>query len=283
MANSGKINWENFNFIENLLIHCILNEREVPPESGVKFRIGKEDKDGEICLIFHIDREKNPLIVDEIPRPDYLIFYVKGNLCIFTIVEMKGKAEKNQKHGIEQITTFRDKLKKEIEKHLPSKFKFKIQGILLSPYNSDIPRKVIMEEEKRGFVIFPIQYSNKAELFGCISKINKLTDKHDPAIQANDSEFNLIENLLANKVLTKRKNDSFFAETFKQSKDRESVYLNYEFDKNDAYLAVSGDTLKLTLGIKEKNEKNETHLKTCFEKLEISLSNALQITKIANK
>jgi hypothetical protein len=279
MANSGKIDWHNFNFLENLLIHCTLNEREVPPESGVKFRIGKEDKEGEICLIFHIDREKNPLITGEIPRPDYLIFYAKGNLCIFTIVEMKGKAEKNLRHGIEQITTLRDILTTEIRQHLPSRFKFKIQGILLSPFNSEIPMKDIVNEKSKGFKILPVQYSHKAELFGCVSKLNEITDRHDSSIQMKDSEFSLIENLLANKVLTKRKNDKFFADNFTPSKDREGVYLNYEFEK-DAYLAMYANRAKMTLAIKESGKSNEDALKECLENIGVSLSNHFQIKKI---
>ncbi len=279
MVNSGKIDWHNFNFLENLLIHCTLNEREVPPESGVKFRIGKEDKDGEICLIFQIDREKNPLIIGEIPRPDYLIFYVKGNLCIFTIVEMKGKAEKNLRHGIEQITTLRDILTTEIRQHLPSRFKFKIQGILLTPFNSEIPTEEIKKEWSKGFTILPIQYSHKAELFGCVSKLNKLTDKHNPSIQMKDSEFNFIENLLANKVLTKRRNDKFSKDNFKQAKDREGVYLNYEFEK-DAYLAMCANRTNLTLAIKEADESNKVELEKCLKNIGVSLSNNFQIKKI---
>lgn len=279
MANSGKIDWHNFNFLENLLIHCTINKREVPPESGVKFRIGKENKDDEICLIFHIDREKNPLITGEIPRPDYLIFYVKGNLCIFTIVEMKGKAEKNLRHGIEQITTLRDILTTEIRQHLPSRFKFKLQGILLTPFNSEIPTEDIKKEWSKGFTILPIQYSHKAELFGCVSKLNEITDRHDSSIQMKDSEFNFIENLLANKVLTKRNTDKFFANNFIQSKDREGIYLNYKFEK-DEYLAMCANRKNMTLAIKESNEKNKVELEKCLESIGVTLSNNFRIKKI---
>jgi hypothetical protein len=278
MANKGKIEWGVFNFIENLLIHCTLNEREVPAESGVKFRIGKSDKDGEICLIFHIDREKDPLITSEIPRPDYLIFYVKGNLCIFTIVEMKGKAEKNLRHGIEQITTLRDILTTEIRQHLPSRFKFKLQGILLTPFNSEIPTEDIKKEWSKGFTILPIQYSHRAELYGYISKLNALSERFVSNDKIRDSEFNFIENLLANKVLTKRKNDKFKG-NFKQSKDREGVYLNYEFEK-DEYLAMCANRTNLTLAIKEEGESNEEALKECLENIGVLLSNHFQIKKI---
>jgi hypothetical protein len=279
MANSGKIDWDNFNFLENLLIHGTLNKREVPPESGVKFRIGKSDKDGEICLIFHIDREKDPLITSEIPRPDYLIFYVKGNLCIFTIVEMKGKAEKNLRHGIEQITTLRDILTTEIRQHLPSRFKFKLQGILLTPFNSEIPMKDIVNEKSKGFKILPVQYSHKAELFGCVSKLNEITDRHDSSIQMKDSEFSLIEDLLANKVLTKRKNDKFFADNFTPSKDREGIYLNYQFEKEE-YLAMCANRTSITLAIKEEGESNKVKLEKCLKNIGVLLSNNFQIKKI---
>jgi hypothetical protein len=280
MANSGKINWENFSFLENLLIHCVHDSREVPAESGVKFRIGKENKEDELCLVFNIDRPKDPLIKEQsVRRPDYLVLYVKGNLCIFTIVEMKGKAEKNLRGGLEQIKNLRDRLKKEISEHLPTKFKFKIQGILLSPYNSNIPLGELTKEDKAGFTIFSIQCSNRAELFGCVSKLNKLTDKYNPSIQMKDSEFNLIENLLANKVLTKRKKDSFFDGNFTPSKDREGVYLNYEFEK-DAYLAMCANRKNMTLAIKETGESNKVELENCLKNIGVSISNNFQIKKI---
>jgi hypothetical protein len=166
MADNGKINWDNFNFLENLLIHCVLDSREVPAESGVKFRISKDNKEGELCLVFNIDRKNDPLIKDQsVRRPDYLVFYFnekKENPCIFTIVEMKGKAHKNLKGGLEQIKNLKNRLQKEISEHLPTKFNFKIQGILLSPHNSDIPRKEIEKEATNGFKILSIQYTNRA-------------------------------------------------------------------------------------------------------------------------
>jgi hypothetical protein len=284
MANKGKIEWGVFNFIENLLIHCTLNEREVPAESGVKFRIGKENKEDELCLIFKIDRPKDPLIKEKtIRRPDYLVFYFneknKENPCIFTIVEMKGKAGKNLLGGLEQIKNLRDRIKREVGEHLPTKFKYKIQGILLSPYESQVPLKELAKESQNGFTIFSIKYSHKAELFGCVSKTNKLTDRHDSSIQMKDSEFNFIENLLTNKVLTKRKNDKFFAGNFKQSKDREGVYLNYEFEK-DAYLAMCANRAKMTLAIKETGESNRVELENCLKNIGVSISNNFQIKKI---
>jgi hypothetical protein len=284
MANSGKIDWHNFNFLENLLIHCTLSERDVPAESGVQFRIGKENKEDELCLIFKIDRRKDPLIKETTTRrPDYLVFYFneknKESPCIFTIVEMKGRAGKSLRGGLEQIKNLRDKIKREVAEHLPTKFKYKIQGILLSPYESQVPLKELTKESQNGFTIFSVKYSHKAELFGCVSKLNELTDKHDASIQVKDSEFNFIENLLANKVLTKRKKDKFFDSNFTPSKDREGVYLNYEFEK-DEYLAMCADKSKMTLAIKESGKSNEEALTECLGNIGISLSNNFQISKI---
>jgi hypothetical protein len=91
--------------------------------------------------------------------------------------------------------------------------------------------------------------------------------------------FNFVENLLTNKVLTKRKNDKFFADNFRQSKDREGVYLNYE-SENEEYLAMCANRTKMTLAIKEAGESNEEALKECLENIGVSLSNHFQIKKI---
>ena len=99
-----RLDWDNFNIVENLLVFCVMRERAVPKESGVAFGITVSDDDNSVCIVFKTDRAKDPLIRDVAsPRPDYLILYGNDKTLILTIVEMKGKAPRNREHGIEQI------------------------------------------------------------------------------------------------------------------------------------------------------------------------------------
>jgi hypothetical protein len=68
----NKLDWQKFNFLENLLIFCTVPDRIAPPESGVSFRITKPEKDS-VCILFKTDRQKDPLVRDQNQkRPDYL-------------------------------------------------------------------------------------------------------------------------------------------------------------------------------------------------------------------
>ena len=138
----GDINRNLFNFLENLLVFRTLEKMSVPSESGVKFRISRQTNDAGICLLIHIDDQLFS-IIDEGPRPDYLAVYLHGTGCICTIIEMKGRSEKNLKHGLDQISALADRLKSELGKNLPAHFRIHIQGLLLCPFNSQVPSSLI--------------------------------------------------------------------------------------------------------------------------------------------
>ncbi|MEW6211616.1 MAG: hypothetical protein AB1631_24835, partial [Acidobacteriota bacterium] len=163
------LNWEAFHLLENLLIFCAEKDR-VGDESGVLFRISADPERKSLCVLFNIDRKKDPLIRQaRMWRPDYLVLYADRQTCILTIVELKGRSEKDASHGVDQIKTFRDILKQEMGKHLP-RFEVVFQAILLTPPNSQLPLKKISEEKNRGFVILPLQCHHKFELFPYISR-----------------------------------------------------------------------------------------------------------------
>jgi hypothetical protein len=228
----NKLDWQKFNFLENLLIFCTVPDRIAPPESGVSFRITKPKKDS-VCILFKTDRQKDPLVRDQNQkRPDYLSLFIQNGLLLLTIIEMKGTNKNSTSTGIEQITTFRDILKQEIADHVTRKLKYKLQAILLTPYNADIPRKAINEEAEKGFIILPIQYNLKAELYPYVSKIHSKADlskknySHDE--QHKESDCLLIENLLARQASDKRKQDNYYLCKFTPTKDRKGIYIDYQ-------------------------------------------------------
>lgn len=226
-AKKDKLDWQNFNFLENLLVFCAIPERSVPKESGVHFRITLDSQNQSLCILFEIDRRDDPLIKNQdLKRPDYMSLYIDCNSCICTIIEMKGTNHNSLDNGIDQILTLKEILKDEIDKHLPTKFKVKFQGILLSPYNSQIPGEQIKKEASKGFIILSILYNNKAELYPYVSKSNKLTDKYDHQ-KIDESTALFIEELLTTRALPKRIQDSFYTTNFLKGNDREGIYIDY--------------------------------------------------------
>ena len=237
-----KLDWENFNLLENLLIFCTVPDRNAPPESGVSFRITKAQEKS-VCLLFKIDRNPDPLITNQqLKRPDYLSLFIQNDLLLFTIIEMKGINKNSTERGIEQITTFRDILKQEIKGHCSSKLKFHLQGILLTPYNSTIPFLDINKEAKTGFIILPVQYSHRAELYSYISKTNMqadLTSKNQYVNQKiTESGSFLIEKLLAKRALDQRTQDDYYSQKFFPSKDRHDIYIDYLLPDNKDWITL---------------------------------------------
>lgn len=233
-----KLNWQEFNFLENLLIFCAVKERCAPPESGVKF--GISGKPQTLCILFHIDRETAPLIPDEgVPRPDYLAFYVGKDSCICTIIEMKGKDQGRLEHGIEQIKMLRDRLKQEIRSHLPH-FNVYFQGILLCPPGANIPNPKLEKEKSQGFIIVPLQYNYKFELFPYVSKRNVYGERYKPE-QLRSVEAGFVEQTLSEKALPKRKRDSFYHANYLPGLPREGIYINYGLSDDGEYLVLKTD------------------------------------------
>jgi hypothetical protein len=203
---ANQLDWQNFNFLENLLVFCALKERSAPKESGVHFRITLDSPAESICILFKIDRDQKIgfLVTDpKKKRPDYMSFYVNQDSCICTIIEMKGTNKNSLDDGVEQIITFKELIKEQVANNLPPKLKIKFQGILLTPYNAQIPSQKIIKLAESGFVILPLQYHQKAELYNYISKLNKITEKYVHKTNAEAPPL-LIEEILTTRALPKR-------------------------------------------------------------------------------
>jgi len=173
----GRIDREKFNFLESLLVFRTMEILRVPAESSVSFGITRQEEDSGVCLLIHIDNQQFPLFESGEVRPDYLAVYLHGGGCICTIIEMKSRAGRNLKHGLEQIKTLADRLKREFSECLPRKFDMHVQGILLSQFNAEVPGALIAQMAASGLTILPIQYGNRAELFPYISQRNTLKTK----------------------------------------------------------------------------------------------------------
>jgi hypothetical protein len=241
----NKLDWQKFNFLENLLIFCTVPARIAPPESGVSFRITKSEENS-VCILFKIDRREDPLVRDQNQkRPDYLSLFIQNGLFLLTIIEMKGTNKNSTSTGIEQITTFRDILKKEIAAHATTKLKYKLQAILLTPYNANIPQKAINKEAEKGFIILPIQYNFKAELYPYVSKtyskadLSKINYIHDE--QHQESDCLLIEKLLAKQASDKRKQDNYYLCKFNPTKDRQGIYIDYQVSSDRDLITLLTD------------------------------------------
>jgi len=241
----NKLDWQKFNFLENLLIFCTVPARIAPPESGVSFRITKSEENS-VCILFKIDRREDPLVRDQNQkRPDYLSLFIQNGLFLLTIIEMKGTNKNSTSTGIEQITTFRDILKQEIAAHATTKLKYKLQAILLTPYNANIPQKAINKEAEKGFIILPLQYNFKAELYPYVSKtyskadLSKINYIHDE--QHQESDCLLIEKLLAKQASDKRKQDNYYLCKFNPTKDRQGIYIDYQVSSDRDLITLLTD------------------------------------------
>lgn len=277
-----KLDWQNFNFLENLLVFCTVPGRSVPKESGVHFKITLDSQNKSLCILFEIDRRNDPLIKNQaLKRPDYMSVYIDSNSCICTIIEMKGKNHNSLENGIEQILQLKEILQNEISDHLPTKFKIKCQGILLTPYNSQIPFKKIAELAANGFIILPIQYDHKAELYPYVSKLNKITDKYNHQ-EITESMALLIEEILTKKALPKRIEDDYYSRNFVIKRDRKGIYINYLLPDETDYITLLSNTKFTEVNIEEneymKEIIKELKLLNLIDRLAIKFSN----TQISN-
>jgi hypothetical protein len=275
-----KLDWQNFNFLENLLVFCTVPGRSVPKESGVHFRITLDSENQAICILFEIDRRNDPLIRNQaLKRPDYMSLYLDSNSCICTIIEMKGKNHNSLENGIEQILKLKEILQTEISNHLPSKLKIKYQGILLTPYNSQPPLKKIAEIASNGFIILPIQYNNKAELFPYVSRKNEITEisKKYNHQEITESTALLIEEILTKRALPKRIPDDYYSSNFLVGNDREGIYINHLLPNDSDYITLLSNTKYTEINIDEneykENIKNELELLNLINRLAIKFSN----------
>jgi hypothetical protein len=202
--------------------------------------------------------------------------YIDSNSCICTIIEMKGKNHNSLENGIEQILKLKEILQNEISDYLPSKLKVKYQGILLTPYNSQIPFKKIAELAANGFIILPIQYDHKAELYPYVSKLNKITDKYNHQ-EITESMALLIEEILTKIALPKRIEDDYYSRNFVIKRDRKGIYINYLLPDKTDYITLLSNTKFTEVNI-EENEyqqkiKDELQLLNLINRLAIKFSN----------
>jgi len=234
-------------------VFCALKERSAPKESGVHFRITLDSPAESICILFEIDRRTDFLVRDpQKKRPDYMSLYINQDSCICTIIEMKGTNKNSLDDGVEQITTFKELIKEEVENNLPSKLKINFQGILLTPYNAEIPSPKIAKLAASGFVILPLQYNQKAELYNYISKLNKITEKYVHKTNAEAPPL-LIEKILTTRALPKRI-------TNHPSSDNEiktGIYIDYLLpnETNMITLLSNRSQMKIILPQNEDREK----------------------------
>ncbi|HMS40375.1 MAG TPA: hypothetical protein PKE69_09125 [Pyrinomonadaceae bacterium] len=277
-----KLDWHKFNFLENLLVFCTMKKRNAPRESksGVQFHINPKPEKECFCLMFHIDREKDPLIIGQgIKRPDYAVLFVENNTWICTIIEMKGATAKGFKHGIEQIKVLRNRLREEL-KVSASKVNIKYQAIMMIPFGSQIPRNLIIAEEKQGLVILPLQYDHKAELFSYISKMNKLSEKYIHEEIRYSKENSTIENILMNYVLQERITDNFSKSNKNKTTNGDGIYINYAFPDCEDYAALVIDNNGLKIAVKELENEFQKKIQTDLESIGLETPRHFEIETI---
>lgn len=278
-----KLDWENFNFLENLLVFCVSPDRNAPRESkgGVQFRINPKPERDNLCLMFHIDRQTDPLITGQgVKRPDYMVLFVENDYWICTIVEMKGATEKGFKHGIEQVKVLRDRLRKEL-KESAAKVKIKFQAVMMIPAQSQIPRKLIEQEEQQGLVILPLQYDHKAELFNYVSKVNKLTERYIHEEIRTPRADSKVEDILMNCALQERINDAFEASNTNKTGNGRGIYINYALLPNkEDYAALAVDNSGMKIGVKESGSKSENKIKSDLGRIGLKSKQHFEIEKI---
>lgn len=256
LQKQDRLDWQQYNFLENLLIFCAMKERSVPKESGVHFRITFNERDASLCLLFKIDRKADPLVREKVARPDYLAFFARDNLCLCTLIELKGKNDLVR--GVEQVVSLKNILRREFQDHLPNRLRAKIQfqAILVCPFNSQVPNRQILKEASAGLRILPIQCNQKAELSDYVSKMNTLSERYKHKELRNDRGLNSLELILVSRSLAKRIQDSFYAEHFVPGSPqaRNGLYVNYSLSDDGEYAALFLSNTTSAIGISEKQK-----------------------------
>lgn len=279
-----KLDWHKFNFLENILVFCVCPEKSVPKESGVHFRITPRKNPDALCLLFKIDRGKDSLFEDGEIKPDYMVLYLRNNLWLFTIIELKGTTEKGLKHGIEQIKSLRDRLREEFRENLPNNFRVKFQAIILSPPDTQTPDKLIAKESLSGFVIKPLQYFQKAELFDYISQEIKLTTeryKHQE-IKSSDEPL-LTEYILSKGALPERLSDDFQTVNKSKATNKEGIYVNYALPETENYSALAMDNSGMIIAVKENEDNLIERIRGDLESLGLQHSRHFEIVDMSKE
>lgn len=251
------------NLIERLLIECAHASRSVPAETGVGFRVSKPPSDDSICVIYHVDTTtKPPLFEATESRPDYLIFHASAARLILTIVELKGTAPKNQRHGLTQIQSLANHLRSAFREHLPPKLRPHLQGVLLTPFGEQVERGKLDLLARSGFVVCQLQYHHSAELHPYVSKQLELGDvyRHIAIRNAAQDEFSPLERLLVARAEKSRRDDAFLRSRWKPGQP--GVYVNFDGAclipgkrRSSGYLALAGDPMQLDIGVHSPDGK----------------------------
>ncbi len=280
-SETNKLDKDTFNFLENLLVFCVMPERNAPLETGLHFRVSPRESDESLCLLFETDREKDSLFDEGKRKPDYMVFYYKPDLgfCLCTIIEMKGG--KNIKGGIEQIKNLHKRLNREIKEHLPNKLKIKFQAIILSSQVSQTPNNLITDESTNELVIRPLPYFQKAELFKFISQEITLT-KPDNKLELirNCREDSFVENVLIRGAISKRVVDEMCKMNKKIANNRDGVYINYNLPNKEDYAALAIDNAGMKIGIKDSNNKFTNRIQSDLKRLGLKSTQHFEIESI---
>lgn len=218
---------EGLTVLERLALRA-LPGRQVPAESGVQFAISSQAKEDGICLVLLVDDRESPIFPDaEGPRPDYLVLHISRHGCVLTIVEMKGREEKNIEHGVERIRAFYRRLRQEMATCLPGSWRrAHIQAVLLMPENAQINRKKIADARSEGIEIYPLAFHHQAELYPYISqRISHAQSYKHSGLPRKQPELNDLEQLLTVGRLGRRIRDAHFAK--RRGKDEDTFYLNF--------------------------------------------------------
>lgn len=245
---------EPWTVLEKLVLR-VLPTRQVPAESGVRFAISSAARDDGICLVFLVDDRDAPIYPDaEGPRPDYLVLHASRRGCVLTIVEMKGRSEKNTEHGVDQILTFYRRLKREMAACLPGSWRrVHIQGLLLMPENAQFNRQKITAARQEGLEIYPLSYHHQAELYEYIKQPVSHTQRYrHQQLPRRTPELNLVERLLAEGKVQPRIRDARFTErrgaaddtlylNFRRPGDPARAYVTLSANRKDAVLAFTPD------------------------------------------
>jgi hypothetical protein len=280
------LDWGRFNFLENLLVFCANKAWEVEPESGVCFRVNVPKDRNCLCLIFKIDRPGREALVREesTPRPDYLVVYVGEGRCICTIIEMKGRSDKNVEHGVDQIATFHQILKEQVRENLPTKFKPEIQGILLVQRGAQPPLPKIAAAARSGVNILVYSTDRKADLFPYISdKITPSAASEDPNRKSPPSrDFTPLEVTCIDCALPKRLEDRFQAVYCSNPNcpPEEGIFINYLLSKREDYAALFSDRHQCRIGLIGSTEWSET-IKASLEEVGLSIGRTIKIEMIS--
>jgi hypothetical protein len=204
-----RLDWQRFNFLENLLTFCVEKTRRAPAESGVQFGIRSIVREDGVCLLFKIDRQYDPLMPAEGPKPDYLVVHLsKQHGCLCTIVEMKGKDHHKAERAIEQIMALWARLRREVSEHVPGALRRHVhyQGVILTPPNVQVPFRKL-EETSKQLVIAVLSYPQTFDLYDYVRRPLKYGQERyaHPAASAPDRyEFNAMEAVLACGALSER-------------------------------------------------------------------------------